>query len=116
MLLNTFAIGFTFIPFHVLRIEKRAAEFSALTLVRSVLTVVLRLVLVVGYRTLGVHGRRHRRPGRHRRADGGDAALVRAADPSDVLARRARESLAFGLPRVPHAAAQQVMAVGDRSS
>jgi peptidoglycan biosynthesis protein MviN/MurJ (putative lipid II flippase) len=36
MLLNTFAIGFTFIPFHVLRMEQRTKTFSLLTLVRSV--------------------------------------------------------------------------------
>ena len=34
MLLNTFAIGFTFIPFHVLRMERRTVTFSLLTLVR----------------------------------------------------------------------------------
>ena len=36
VLLNTFAIGFTFIPFHVLRMERRSATFSLLTLARSV--------------------------------------------------------------------------------
>ena len=34
VLLHTFAIGFTFIPFHVLRMQRRAGEFSALTLAR----------------------------------------------------------------------------------
>src|SRR5206468_278706 len=47
MLVNTFAIGFTFIPFHVLRIEQRTATFSVLTLVRSILTIFVRLLLVV---------------------------------------------------------------------
>ena len=47
MLLNTFAIGFTFIPFHVLRIERRIVTFSLMTLARAVLTVLVRLVLVV---------------------------------------------------------------------
>ena len=47
MLVNTFAIGFTFIPFHVLRIEQRTRTFSLLTLARSVLTIVVRLVLVM---------------------------------------------------------------------
>ena len=55
VLLNTFAIGFTFIPFHVLRMEKRAGEFSALTLARSVSTLVLRILLVIGF-TMGVMG------------------------------------------------------------
>src|SRR4051812_21435761 len=41
VLLNTFAMGFMFLPFHVLRIERRAVTFSLLTLARSVLTIVL---------------------------------------------------------------------------
>ena len=48
VLLNTFAIGFTFIPFHVLRMEQRTRAFSALTFARSVATLVLRILLVVG--------------------------------------------------------------------
>ena len=47
MLLNTFAIGFTFIPFHVLRMERKTVTFSLLTLVRAVLTIAVRLVLVM---------------------------------------------------------------------
>lgn len=113
VLLNTFAIGFTFFPFHVLRMEQRSTEFSLLAILRSVATVVLRLILVVSA-GLGVLGvvvadvvvtagliavllRRF-------------APLIRAVFDWQVL----RESLAFGLPRVPHAAAQQVMAVGDK--
>ena len=113
VLLNTVVMSFTFLPFHVLRIQRRSVEFSVLTLARSVATVVLRLVLVVGY-GYGVLGivladllvtivlmfvlaRRF-------------VPLIRASFSARVL----RESLAFGLPRVPHAAAQQVMAVGDK--
>jgi O-antigen/teichoic acid export membrane protein len=113
VLLNTFAIAFTFFPFHVLRMEQRSAEFSALAILRSVATVVLRLVLVVGM-NLGVVGvviadvvvtgallailmRRF-------------VPLIRPVFSNDVL----KQSLAFGLPRVPHAAAQQVIAVGDK--
>ena len=56
MLLNTFAIGFTFIPFHVLRMQQRAREFSPLAFARSAATLVLRLWLVVGlgYGVMGV--------------------------------------------------------------
>jgi len=113
VLLNTFGIAFTFFPFHVLRMEQRSAEFSLLTILRSVATVVLRLVLVVSI-GLGVMGvviadvivttgvlivlLRHFAP------------LIRTVFDWSVL----RESLAFGLPRVPHAAAQQIMAVGDK--
>lgn len=113
VLLNTFAIGFTFIPFHVLRMQKRAGEFSALTLARSVSTLVLRIVLVIGF-AMGVMG-----------VVLADvivtsammlvmvrwfAPLLRPVFSRAIL----RKSLAFGLPRVPHGFALQVMAVGDR--
>jgi len=113
VLLNTFAIGFTFIPFHVMRIEQRTRAFSALTFSRSVATLVLRIVLVVGLRygiwgvvvadvvvTAGVMLWMVR----------WFAPLIRPVFSTGLL----RESLAFGLPRLPHAIAQQVMAVGDR--
>ncbi len=113
VLLNTFAIGFTFFPFHLLRMEKRSVEFSALTLARSISTVALRIALIVGMGrgVLGVVV-----------ADvvvtaalmlvllRWFAPLIRPVFSRAVL----RESLAFGLPRVPHAAAQQIMAVGDK--
>jgi O-antigen/teichoic acid export membrane protein len=113
VLLNTFAIGFTFIPFHVLRMQKRSREFSLLTFSRSLATLVLRIVLVVGA-GLGLWG-----------VVFADvivtivliavmiqwfAPLIRPVFSGKVL----RESLSFGLPRLPHALAQQVMAVGDK--
>jgi len=113
VLLNTFAIGFTFIPFHVLRIQGRAREFSGLTLARSASTLVLRLVLIIGA-GLGVMG-----------VVLADvivtavllivmlrwfAPLVRPVFSRPLL----RQSLAFGLPRIPHGFAMQLMAVGDR--
>ena len=113
VLLNTFAMGFTFLPFHVLRIERRAVTFSMLTLARSVFTIVFRLVLIIGF-GMGVLG--------VVLADlvvtaGVTAVLVRWFAPlvRPMFSRAVlREALAFGLPRVPHAAAQQVMAVGDK--
>jgi len=113
VLLNTFAIGFTFIPFHVMRIEQRTRAFSGLTFARSVATLLLRILLVVGLRygiwgvvladvvvTAGVMLWMLR----------WFAPLIRPMFSVAVL----REALAFGLPRLPHALAQQVMAVGDR--
>ncbi len=113
VLLNTFAIGFTFIPLHVLRIEKRAREFSALAFSRSASTLVLRLVLVVAFGLgimgiviadiavtvvmLGVMARWF-------------APLIRPVFSRQLL----KDVLAFGLPRVPHGFALQVMSVGDR--
>ena len=113
VLLNTFAIGFTFIPFHVLRMQQRSREFSLLTFSRSLATVILRIVLVVGI-GLGIWG-----------VVLADlivttaliAVMIQWFAPliRPVFSRRVlRESLAFGLPRLPHAAAQQVMAVGDK--
>ncbi len=112
-LLNTCAIGFTFFPFHILRMEGRTVQFSALTLLRSIATVVLRLVLIVGF-GFGVLG-----------VVLADivvtavmllgllrwfAPIIRPVFSTAVLA----DVLKFGLPRVPHAAAQQVVAVGDK--
>ncbi len=113
MLLNTFAIGFTFIPFHVLRIERRIVTFSLMTLARAVLTVLVRLVLVVQLH-MGITGLYL--------ADvivtiAIMASLVRWFAPlirSMFSATVLREALAFGLPRLPHAAAQQVIAIGDK--
>jgi O-antigen/teichoic acid export membrane protein len=113
VLLNTFAIGFTFIPFHVLRMRQQSREFSALTFSRSLATLLLRIALVVGagYGIWGVII-----------ADVVVTTililvmlplflpLIRPVFSREVL----KESLSFGLPRLPHAAAQQVMAVGDK--
>jgi O-antigen/teichoic acid export membrane protein len=113
MLVNTFLIGFTFFPFHVLRMEQRTKTFSAFTFARSVLTTAGRLVLVMRF-GMGVRGLYL--------ADllvtigiitalvPWFAPLIRATFSTSVL----RDSLTFGLPRVPHAAAQQVTAVADR--
>src|SRR5262249_1960796 len=113
MAINTFAIGFTFIPFHVLRMEGRTITFSVLTLVRSVLTILVRLVLVMPLGP-GVPGLFLAEVIVTAAIMAGllrwFAPLVRPVFSRAVL----RETLAFGLPRVPHAAAQQVMAVGDK--
>jgi O-antigen/teichoic acid export membrane protein len=113
VLANTFAMGFTFFPFHLLRMEKRAVTFSVLTLSRSVSTLLLRILFVMGlgYGVMGIVA-----------ADIIVTALVLIVlMPSFArLIRRVfswqmlREALSFGLPRVPHAFAQQLMAVGDR--
>ena len=85
VLLNTFAIGFTFIPFHVLRMQQRSREFSAADVLAFARDA------AAAYRA--GRGRRARDLGRHRRGrrrdggpDGGHAAAVRAAHPPGVLA------------------------------
>jgi len=93
--------------------QNRPGEFSALTLARSISTLILRLVLVVGF-GYGVMGivvtdvvvtavlmvvmLRWFAP------------LIRPVFSREML----RKSLAFGLPRVPHGFALQVMSVADR--
>jgi O-antigen/teichoic acid export membrane protein len=113
MLLNTFAIGFTFIPFHVLRIEQRTVTFSLLTLARAVFTTLVRLLLVVNG-GLGVTGLYLAdvlvTAGVLIALSRWFAPLIRATFSRATL----REALRFGLPRLPHAAAQQVIAVGDK--
>jgi O-antigen/teichoic acid export membrane protein len=55
MFLNIGLVAFTFIPMHAMRMEKQAATYSAFTLARSVLQIVLRIVLVIGFR-MGITG------------------------------------------------------------
>ena len=96
-----------------MRMQNRAREFSALTFARSAATLVLRIVLIVGM-GLGVMG-----------VVIADivvtavlmgvmvhwfAPLIRPVFSRQVL----RQALNFGLPRIPHGFALQVMAVGDR--
>ena len=110
---NTFVAGFYFIPYHMLRIGERTTQFIALTFTRSAGTIVARLALVIWAR-LGVLGivladtlvtvvftlilARWFLP------------LIRPVFSRAVL----KEALRFGLPRVPHSVAQQVISVSDR--
>ncbi len=113
VLFNTFVVGFYFIPFHVLRIQGRSPQFIALTVTRSLATLVLRLLLVVVFK-MGVMG-----------VVLADvfvtlaftlalvkwfAPLIRPVFAGPVL----QEALSFGLPRVPHGVAHQAIAVADR--
>jgi O-antigen/teichoic acid export membrane protein len=113
VLANTFVVGFYFIPFHVLRIKGNSPQFIALTISRSLATLLLRLLLVVVLKwgVLGVVladvfvtiaftivlGRWF-------------APLIRPVFSTQVL----REALSFGLPRIPHGVAHQTIAVADR--
>ncbi|RPJ83929.1 MAG: hypothetical protein EHM13_06210, partial [Acidobacteria bacterium] len=110
---NTFAGGFFFIPFQVLRIQERSAEFIGLAFARSAGTLVARLVLVVGA-GMGVAG-----------VVAADvivtaiftAVLSRWFAPliRPVFSRRViAEALGFGLPRIPHGIAHQVIGLADR--
>jgi O-antigen/teichoic acid export membrane protein len=110
---NTFVLGFSFIPFHVLRIQQRPGQFIALTFGRSAGTLVSRLVLVVGF-GMGVFG-----------VVVADAIvtllftivlaywfapLLRPMFSVQIIG----EALRFGLPRIPHSLGQQVISLSDR--
>jgi O-antigen/teichoic acid export membrane protein len=113
MLVNTFLVAFTFVPFHVMRLKQQARPYSALTFTRSAGTTILRLVFVMAA-GLGVTGLyladlivtvvillllwRWFRP------------LVRPLFSVSEL----RQALRFGLPRLPHGLAQQAFDYGNR--
>lgn len=55
MFVNIALMAFTFVPLHAMRMERQAATYSAFVFARSVGTVVLRVVLVIGLQ-LGITG------------------------------------------------------------
>ncbi len=113
MLVNTFLISLTYVAFHSMRMRQEAVMYSGLVFARSVGTVVLRIVLVIG-RHWGIAGWyaadvvmtiillpvlwRWMRP------------LVQARFSSEDL----RLALRFGLPRLPHGLAQQGLDAGNK--
>lgn len=112
-LINTFITGFYFMPFQVLRIAGQPRQFIALAFARSAGTILARLLLVIEG-GLGVFG--------IVLADllvttlftgvllKWFVPLIRVTFSRDVL----RDALAFGLPRVPHSFAHQVIGFADR--
>jgi O-antigen/teichoic acid export membrane protein len=113
VLANTFVAGFYFIPFQVLRIGEQSAHFIALGFGRSAGTLVMRLVLVIGAK-MGVLG-----------VVLADVVVTSIFTPivsvwllpllRPVFSRTViREALAFGLPRIPHSIANQVIGLADR--
>jgi O-antigen/teichoic acid export membrane protein len=113
MLVNTFLISLTFIPFHSMRMRNEATTYSALVFARSIGTVIMRIVLIIGLRW-GLAGSyaadlvmtiillpilwRWMRP------------LVMPLFSMDDL----RLALRFGLPRLPHGLAQQGLDAGNQ--
>jgi O-antigen/teichoic acid export membrane protein len=103
----------SFLPFHVLRIEGRARAYVALTFANNVATLLMKLLFVIVLRmsVLGVA-----------LADLVVAiglAIALAPRYADLIRpvfsmRQLRACLRFGLPRVPHSFAHQVIATVDR--
>jgi O-antigen/teichoic acid export membrane protein len=107
-LLNTFA----FVPMNLFRIQGRPTAFSVMTLFRSFLNIGLKLGLVMaGWGVTGVLF-----------ADAAASLLFVAALLPTLFANLARRfswpmlsrSAAFGLPKVPHGLAHQVLNLSDR--
>lgn len=113
MLINTFLISLTFVPFHVMRLRNEAATYSALVFARSAGTVAAQILLVLGL-GWGLTG--------WFAADlivtlllmpvlwRWFAPLVRWTFSRDELALVLR----FGLPRLPHGLAQQGLDAGNK--
>jgi O-antigen/teichoic acid export membrane protein len=113
MLVNTFLMALTFLPFHTMRMRQQAATYSAFTFARSVGTLVLRIVLVIGlgYGLGGIYA--------------ADLIVTLAILPflwpwfrpwirPHFSFADLRTALRFGLPRVPHGLAQQAIDGGNK--
>jgi len=113
MLVNSFLMAFTFVPFHVMRLGGAARSYSAFTFARSAATTALRLVLIIQM-GLGVTG-----------TYAADLIVTMALLP--LLWRWARPivgvsfsrtelstALRFSLPRLPSGLAQQAFDAGNK--
>jgi O-antigen/teichoic acid export membrane protein len=113
MLVNTFCISFTFLPFHVMRMRKRAMTFSAFEFARSSGTLVMTIIYVIGLH-MGI-------PGMYL----ADVTVTAVLLPclwrwfADLVrptfsVEEMRAALRFGLPRLPHGVAVQTLDGGNR--
>jgi O-antigen/teichoic acid export membrane protein len=113
VLVNTFLLTFTFVPYQVMRLEKQALRFSVISFLRTVATLILKVWFVVGAGwgltgfmvadlivTIGLVPFLWpwARP------------LLGAVFSMDEL----RRCLRFGLPRLPHGLAQQSLDAGNK--
>ena len=113
MLINSFLLAFTFVPFHVMRLANEAKAYSALTFARSASQVLLRLlfIIVLGMGVTGVYVTdllitvvllpvlwRWTR-----------AVVIPAFSRAEL-----RTALRFALPRLPSGLAQQVFDAGNK--
>jgi O-antigen/teichoic acid export membrane protein len=113
VLINTFLLTFTFVPYQVMRLEKKALTFSMISFLRTAATLMLKVWFVVGV-GWGLTG--------FMAADiivtlGLLPVLWPWARP--LLGRvfskdELRRCLRFGLPRLPHGLAQQSLDAGNK--
>jgi O-antigen/teichoic acid export membrane protein len=113
MLVNTFLISLTFVPFHLMRLRHEAVTYSAFVFARSAGTTFLRGVLVIGlgWGFMGWYA--------------ADLILTLSLWPllwrwmrpvlTTVFDRKELAiALRFGLPRLPHGIAQQALEAGNK--
>ena len=113
MLVNTFLISLTFVPFHLMRLRNEAVTYSAFVFARSAGTTLLRGVLVIGmgWGFTGWYA--------------ADLILTlclwpflwRWMQPVLTTAFDRRElatALRFAVPRLPHGVAQQALEAGNK--
>lgn len=113
VLINTFLLTFTFVPYQVMRLEKQALTFSVISFLRTAATLLLKVWFVVGA-GWGLTG--------FMAADiivtigllpflwPWTRPLLGAVFSKDEL----RRCLRFGLPRLPHGLAQQSLDAGNK--
>jgi O-antigen/teichoic acid export membrane protein len=113
VLVNTFLLTFTFVPYQVMRLEGRALTFSVISFLRSVGTLALKLWLVIGA-GWGLTG-----------FVAADLFVTLALLPvlwpwmrpllgAAFSAAELKRCLRFGLPRLPHGLAQQALDAGNK--
>jgi O-antigen/teichoic acid export membrane protein len=113
VLINTFLLTFTFVPFHAMRMRKEATTFAAFTFGRSLSTMVLRIGLVL-FAEWGLTGLML-----------ADLIVTMVLLPllwpwmrplwrATFSTAELRKSLHFGLPRLPHGLAQQALDAGNK--
>jgi O-antigen/teichoic acid export membrane protein len=113
MFVNTALMSLTFIPFHVMRMQNQAATYSAFAFARSIATLVLRIVFVIGlgHGVTGMYA--------------ADLVVTLVIVPlmwpwfrpylrGMFSVAELRTALRFGLPRVPHGMAQQALEGGNK--
>ena len=113
VLINTFLLTFTFVPYQVMRLEKRALTFSVISFLRTLSTLLLKLWFVVGL-GWGLTG-----------FMAADIVVTVALLPilwpwtrpllgAAFSIEELRRCLRFGLPRLPHGLAQQSLDAGNK--
>lgn len=113
LVVNCFVSGFLFLPMTLFRAREQATRAASVTLVRSIGTIVLRILLVLGLR-LGVVGLMIADVIVSAGLAIGLAGTFKRMLKLEFSPALAREALQFGLPHVPFGLLHQSAAYADR--